>query len=139
MDLPHLFASVYSTQTTDAGLSAFLLIFPLGIVIYLLTCVWRVFAKAGQPGWAALIPIYNAYTLLKIVNRPGWWLLLFFIPGVNIVVNAIVQIELAKAFGKTTAFGVIGLFLFPYVGYAILAFDDSQYSRPTGPSAPAIA
>ena len=62
---------------------------------------WKVFTKAGQPGWAILIPFYNTYVLLKIVGRPGWWLVLMFIPLVNIVIAIIVAIDLAKSFGKS--------------------------------------
>ena len=69
------------------------------LILYTLlfaVCCWKVFTKAGQPGWAVLIPIYNAYILLKIAGRPGWWILLFMIPFVNIIIAALVAIDVAK-------------------------------------------
>jgi TonB family protein len=60
---------------------------------------WNVFVKAGWPGWAALIPFYNAYVLLKIGGKSGWWLPLFFIPPPwNFLLNS----SLVKQIGKTS-------------------------------------
>jgi len=94
----------------------------LGIIAF-----WRVFQKAHRPGWAAIIPFYNMYTLLKVAGRPGWWLILYFIPIVNIIVHIVVSVDVAKAFGKSAAFGVIGLWLFSVLGYLILGFGSAQY------------
>ena len=71
----------------------------------------EVYEKGDQPGWACLIPFYNIYVLMKIVGRPGWWLILFFIPIVNIIIWIIVTIDLAKSFGKGTGFAVGLIFL----------------------------
>ena len=60
-------------------------LFYIGLILIYLVGVWTLYKKAGQPGWACIIPIYNVWILLKIVGKPGWWLLLFFIPGVNAV------------------------------------------------------
>ena len=65
--------------------------------IFVLVALWKVYVKAGKPGWAAIIPIYNILVLLEIVGKPWWWLLLMFIPFVNIVIMVIVYIELAKS------------------------------------------
>ncbi len=113
----------------------------LVIVAVFIIALWRVFAKAGQPGWACLIPIYNAYILLKIAGRPGWWLVLFFIPLVNIVISLIVSIDIAKAFGQGAVFGVVLLFLLCGIGYLVLAFGNYRYVGPqTGPAvSPAMA
>lgn len=97
----------------------------IGIVVW-----WRIFTKAGQPGWAAIIPFYNVYVMLKLIGRPGWWLLLFFIPIVNLVLSIVVAIDLARSFGKGTAFGLIGLWLFSIIGQLILAFGSAQYRGP---------
>jgi Mce-associated membrane protein len=102
------------------------------IVVFALAALWRVFAKAGQPGWAAIVPFYNIYILLRIVGRPGWWLVLFLIPVANLVVGIIVAIDLARAFGRGPTFGVLGLFLFPYVGYAILGFGSARFHTDEG-------
>jgi hypothetical protein len=98
----------------------------LAIILVILAGFWKVFTKAGYPGWASVIPIYNAYILLKIAGKPGWWLLLLIIPIVNIVIAFIIAIEIAKAFGKGTGFG-IGLALLGFVFYPILGFGDASY------------
>ena len=73
-----------------------------------------------------MIPIYNIYLMLKIAGKPGWWLLLFFIPFVNFVIAIIALVGFAKNFGKGGAFAV-GLIFLPIVFYPILAFGDAQY------------
>src|ERR1039458_7833690 len=85
----------------------------VGFVVLYIAGMWKVFSKAGQPGWAVLVPFYNSYILLKIGGMPGWWLLLLFIPLVNIVILAIEANHVAKSFGKSGAFGFFLLFLFP--------------------------
>lgn len=97
---------------------------------------WKIFVKAGKPGWASLIPIYSNVVLLQIVGKPDWWVILYLIPFANIVVSIIVALELAKSFGKSGVFGFFGLILFPIVGYPMLAFGDSQYKGPAGGTAP---
>jgi Family of unknown function (DUF5684) len=99
------------------------------IAVFLIACVWRVFTKAGQPGWAAIVPFYNTYVMLKMVGRPGWWLVLFFIPVVNIVIAIMVYIDVARAFGKGGGFTVL-LILLPFIGWPILAFGDAMYRGP---------
>ena len=68
--------------------------------------MWKVFTKAGQPGWASIIPIYNLYIWCKIVGRPWWWILLMLIPFVNFIICIILCIDLAKSFGKGVGFGI---------------------------------
>jgi hypothetical protein len=109
-----------------AGMIASYWLLMLAVTIFGMVCMWKIFTKAGQPGWAAIIPIYNAYILLKIVGRPGWWLVLLFIPFVNLVVAILIAIELAKCFGQSGAFAV-GLILLSIIFYAILAFGDAKY------------
>ena len=88
--------------------------------------------KAGKPGWAAIIPIYNAIVLLEIANKPIWWILLFLIPCVGIVFYVLTLIDLSKFFGQSPAFS-IGLLLLPFVFFPILGFGGAQY-RPVGPT-----
>jgi hypothetical protein len=88
--------------------------------------MWKVFEKAGQPGWGIFIPIYNLYLLLMIAGKPGWWLILYIIPFVNFVIAIIVSIEIAKNFGKDAGFG-IGLAFLGIIFYPILAFGSAQY------------
>lgn len=72
----------------------------LAVGVLVIAGMWGVFSKAGQPGWAPIIPFYNTIVLLRVVGKPWWWLLLVFIPVVNIVVGVIVGVDLAKSFGK---------------------------------------
>jgi uncharacterized membrane protein YhaH (DUF805 family) len=98
----------------------------LAVVVFEIAACWRVFSKAGQPGWGALIPIYNGYCLLQVAGRPGWWLLLLFIPVVNMIVGIIVALDVARNFGRSIAFG-IGLIILPIILYPILGFGSAQY------------
>lgn len=128
-------------STTSSGISAgaliAMLLVGLALTIFVIAAMWRVFSKAGQPGWAAIIPFYNVYVLCKVAGRPGWWLVLLIIPVVNIVFSIIVAIDVAKSFGKGGAFGVFGLWLFSIIGYPILGFGKSRYVGPRGaPAAP---
>lgn len=101
----------------------------LAVIVLMIASMWKVYVKAGQPGWAAIVPIYNMYIMLKIAGKPGWWLVLMFVPIVNLVVSIIALLALAKAFGKGGGF-VVGLILLPFVFWPILAFDGSTYTAP---------
>ncbi|HEY6155505.1 MAG TPA: DUF5684 domain-containing protein [Candidatus Udaeobacter sp.] len=107
----------------------------LAFTILMLAAWWKVFTKAGQPGWACIIPIYNIYIWCKIVGRPAWWILLLLIPFVNFVICIILCIDLAKSFGKGAGFG-IGLLLLGIIFFPILGFGSAQYQ---GPSAGTLA
>jgi len=87
---------------------------------------WKIFVKAGKPGWASLIPIYNYVVLLEIAGRPLWWLLLMFIPLVNLVIGIVLVFDVARKFGKGVLFG-LGLIFLWFLFTPILAFDDSRY------------
>ncbi|NOZ23293.1 MAG: signal peptidase I [Planctomycetes bacterium] len=101
----------------------------LALFILIIASMWRVFTKAGQPGWGCIIPFYNIYLMLKIAGKPGWWLLLFFVPVVNLIISIVVIIALANSFGKGVGFAV-GLLLLPLIFYPILAFGSAQYIGP---------
>jgi hypothetical protein len=115
----------------------------LAIIVLLIVSMWKVYAKAGKPGWAAIIPIYNIIVLLEIVGKPLWWIILMLIPFVNFVVAIIVYLELAKVFGKGAGFG-IGLFFLSFIFFPILAFSDAKYVGaagavpPPGPGVPPV-
>ena len=87
---------------------------------------WRLFTKAGKPGWAVLVPIYNVIIWQKISGKPLWWLLLYAVPVVNLVVGVLAVFGIASNFGKGKAFAV-GLLLAPYVFVPVLAFGNAQY------------
>ncbi len=101
-------------------------LFGLVFAVVIIASLWKIFAKAGQPGWAAIVPIYNYYIMLKIVGRPGWWIILLFIPIVNFVIALMVTYELAKAFGKGMGF-FLGMLFFGFIFYPILGFGSAQY------------
>lgn len=127
-----------TTSVNTGGLAIFAgvwLIVWLVIAVVLIVAMWKVFTKAGKPGWAAIIPIYNVIVELEIVGRPLWWVILFLIPFVNIVVAIIVSIDLAKSFGKSALFGVVGLVLFSIIGWLMLGFGDSKYIGPSASGA----
>jgi hypothetical protein len=95
-------------------------------IIFMVICMWIVYSKASKPGWACIIPIYSTVVLLDIVQKPLWWIILFFIPCVNIIFIFIVYIELANVFGKGTGFG-LGLIFLPFIFWPILAFGSAEY------------
>jgi Family of unknown function (DUF5684) len=103
----------------------------VGLLIALLVIVamWKVFTKAGQPGWASIIPIYNLYIWCTIVGRPWWWILLMLIPFVNFIIMIILCIDLAKSFGKGAGFGV-GIAFLGIIFLPILGFGSAQYQGP---------
>ncbi len=98
----------------------------LAVALLMLVAAWKVFAKAGEPGWAAIVPIYNLVVLLKIVDKPLWWFILFLIPFVNFVAAILVTLALADKFGKGAGFAV-GMIVLPFVFYPILGFGDARY------------
>jgi len=111
-------------------LMTFFMVFAL-IGLFLIICQWKIYTKAGRPGWAVIVPIYNLIVLLDIVGKPSWWVILMFIPFVNFFIAIILVIELSKSFGKGGGFA-IGLLLLPIIFLPILAFGDSVYLGPGG-------
>ena len=124
-------------ETSDVGAAAILL-YVVAIYAILVIPYWVVFTKAGQPGWPALIPIYSTYILLKVVGRPGWWLILFIIPLVNFVILIIVMNDLSKSFGHGVGF-TLGLIFLSIIFLFILAFGSSTYRGPAGAPGTSIA
>lgn len=96
------------------------------ILLLLIISMWKIFTKAGKPGWAAIVPIYNIIVLVEICCKPIWWFILLLIPFVNLIVAIILFIELAKRFGKGVGFA-IGLLLLGFIFFPILAFSDAKY------------
>ncbi len=113
------------TNLSSGALSTLVTFF---VVVWLIQIFsyWKVFTKAGQSGWLAVIPIFNLVILTRIAKYSGWLALIFFFPLVNIAWIFIVNISVAKAFGKRAGFGVLMAFL-PIVGYPILGFGDAKY------------
>lgn len=90
--------------------------------------MWKMFEKAGEPGWAALVPIYNLVVLVKIAGKEMWWVVLMLVPCVNFVAAVMICIEVARKFGKDTLYG-IGLAFLPFIFFPMLGFGAAQYNR----------
>jgi hypothetical protein len=97
--------------------------------LVILIGVYKVFTKAGQPGWACIIPIYNLVILMKIAGKPIWWVILMLIPFVNFIIAILVCISIAKSFGKGTGFG-LGLVFLGVIFFPLLGFGDAKYIGP---------
>src|SRR5690242_955684 len=119
------------------ALGGTMMLFMMAIVVVVIIGFWKVFEKAGQPGWAAIVPIYNIIVLLQIAGRPVWWVLLFLIPFVNIAMGLIIAMDIAKSFGQSAVFGVVLLFLLGGIGYLVLGFGNYRYVGPAALAAPA--
>jgi hypothetical protein len=115
--------------------------FPTGLIIFILVLAvvmiaawWKIFEKAGEEGWKAIIPIYNLYILIKIVGKPGWWTILCLIPIVNYVFIIWTYNMLSKSFGKDEGF-TVGLVLLGIIFFPILGFGPATYLGPFGDKA----
>jgi hypothetical protein len=109
------------------------LVIALAVAAVVLVSLWKLFEKAGKPGWASIVPIYNTIVALEIAGRPWWWVFLFMIPLAGLVFVVIYLLEFVKSYGKDTGYGVLSFF-FPYIMFPILAFSkDTKYLGPAGP------
>lgn len=125
--LSYLFLAQETSDYTQAkGPSPVFWIIYFAVLILMIAGMWKVFSKAGQPGWAAIIPIYNLYVMCKVAGRPGWWVILMLIPLVNFIIIIILLIDIAKRFGKGGGFAV-GLIFLPFIFWPILGFGSAQY------------
>ncbi len=132
------------TAGEAAGIMALLGVLMLPIIILVVIYIismWKIFTKAGQPGWAAIVPVYNIIVQLNVQGRPAWWVIWWLIPFVNYVstwvMMIITGIDLSKRFGKSGGFAA-GIILLPFIFLPILAFGSSQYqAAPTATALPA--
>ncbi len=115
-----------SAMQAPAGPVMFMNLIFLALAILGLVAGWRILSKAGKPGWGILIPIWNIILFLQVAGKPAWWIVLLFIPFVNIIVGILATVGLAKNFGKGIGFA-IGLILLGPIFYLILAFSDARY------------
>ena len=100
----------------------------LAIIIAIIAAFWKTFEKAGKPGWAAIVPIYNIIVMLEIAGKPIWWIVLFFIPIANLIALILINLEIAKKFGQGSGFG-IGLAFLPFIFWPILGFGSAEYEK----------
>jgi hypothetical protein len=106
----------------------------LGVIIMgMIAALWGIFTKAEVPGWGAVIPVLNVWAALQVAGKPGRWLVLYFIPIVNIVFWVRLCLALADRFSKATWFA-IGMVILPFVFLPILALDGSEYTAPPAES-----
>lgn len=116
-----------NVANTGSGTQYFGQGFGLVLGVLALAGLWATFRKAGRHGWAAIIPVYNLYTAIKITGRSGWWLLVFLIPLVNVVFYIVIILDLGAAFGKGGLFSVFLLWLFPFIGFPIIGFGKARF------------
>ncbi len=140
-----------ATPQATAGIFGFLILFwivGMAFAVVMFIAMWKMYEKAGRPGWAAIVPVYNSWVLAEIAGKPGWWglyPLIAIVPIVgwiaSIVISLMIALGVARNFGKSDAFGVFGLWLFYIVGYLILGFGSATYkgtmSSPSAPMQPA--
>lgn len=115
----------------DVELPMGAIIFMLAFAIFITVAMWKVFVKAGQPGWAAIIPIYNIYIMTKIGGKPGYWTLLCFIPILNLIILIWLYNMVSKSFGKDEGF-TAGLVFLGFIFWPILGFGSAKYLGPFG-------
>lgn len=101
----------------------------IAVAVYVLTVValWKVFAKAGYPGWLSIIPIVNVVFLTKIAGFSGWFALLYLIPIVGVVFHIVVQLRIGRAFGHGWVFSLFLLVFLYIIGYLVIGFSDDRY------------
>ena len=124
-----------SAASVGAGLGIFagffLFILVLAVIAWIVLVAvaqWKIFKKAGKDGWKALIPLYNQYTMLQILNMEPLLFILFLIPGCSFVLKIVMDLKLAKSFGKGVGFAIGLIFLEPIFDM-ILGFGSAKYSK----------
>lgn len=101
----------------------------MGNIIFLILVLisfiglYKIFEKAGLPGWKALIPIYNFWIVGTIINRPKWWAFIMIVPGINLIMFGVYGFHLARAFKKRMTNDLITATLMPYLYFAYLGFN----------------
>lgn len=128
-------------ETVDTGgmmaaMGAAMIIY-IAFLLLIVVSMWKIFTKAGKPGWASIIPIYNLIVWLDIVGKPTWWIILLLIPFVNIVIIVMITHQLSLSFGQGIGTTLLLIFL-PMVGYPLLAFGNAQYIGPNPVAAKAV-
>lgn len=118
----------------DSGLSGgygFAMFLYLVVFVVVIIGMWKTFEKAGKPGWAAIIPIYNCIVLLEIVGKPLWWIILLLIPFVNLIVAIMLCHQLSLSYGQGLGMTLLLIFI-PFIGWPMLGFGPARYLGPGG-------
>lgn len=116
----------YDTTEVDAGLSMGVILALVAFALLMIASMWRIYTKAGRPGWSAIVPIYSSLQLIWTAGKPWWWLLLLCIPFLNFIVLIVLYYNLAKAFGKGGGYTLLLVFL-PFIGFPMLAWGNATY------------
>lgn len=119
---------MFLAANNGAAFGGLIAVIALALTVVAIVAQWKMFEKAGEPGWGCIIPIYNFYLMCKIGGKPGWWVVLMLVPIVQIVVLVLVLLGVAKGFGKGTGFA-IGMIVLPFVFFCLLGFGDATYDR----------
>ena len=134
-------SSSSSGELIASAFGAFAFIWIIGVIAGIITLIaeWKMLEKAGEPGWKILIPFYNIYIVTKVAGLPGWFMIVPFLFGIGTLVwSIVVMINLAKAFGQSTAFAIGLIFLTPIL-LCILGFGNAQYQLGNNAAAAAPA
>lgn len=121
-------------ETSSVGQIIFLIVLGFALLIFTIVNIiafWRIFEKAGKPGWKSMIPVYNLVILFEILNKPWYWILFLMIPGLHLFIPLWMIVLLGERFGRDDLF-VMGLFLFGFIFIPILGFGDAKYIQPVG-------
>ena len=140
------YTTTYTSNTTDPavagamlGFMMIMMVIYLAIFVIMAVSMWKLFTKAGKPGWAAIVPFYNIIVELEIIGRPLWWIALLLIPFANFVVAIWVMYEFVRSYGKDTGYAVLTI-LFPIIMFPIMAFGKStRYVGPVAATVPTYA
>lgn len=140
----------YEFEASNAGLfdtnpaaAWAIIIFAILFILLMIISLWKIFTKAGKPGWAAIVPIYNIIVMVQIGKKPGWWAAIILLAGiipiagpiVALVFNIMLTVAIAKNFGKSGGFAA-GMILLGFIFYPILAFGDAKYQPANDASNP---
>lgn len=120
----YTYSNAAASDSSGSTLGGIFGLFVLAVLVMMIVAMWKLFTKAGRPGWAALIPFYSTIVMLRIIGRPWWLIFVLMIPLVQVYVSIIMAIDTAKAYGKDAVFGILNIFV-PVISYPMLAFDRS--------------
>jgi uncharacterized membrane protein YhaH (DUF805 family) len=122
------------------GVFIFFIVIYLAFCVLMIVCGWKIFEKAGKPGWAAIVPIYSIIVMLEIIGKPWWYIFMFLIPIYGqIILPIMLTHDFSKSFGKDIGF-TLGLIFLPFIFYPMMAFSrDIRYIGPAGiPAGPSL-
>lgn len=120
-----------SSDVNTGAILGTVLVYSLVAYVLAVIPIWAIFTKAGEAGWQALIPIWSTIILLRIAGKPWWWILLFWVPILNIVLIILWYHGLSLSFGHGGGF-TVGLIFLGLIFLYVLAFDSSRYLGPGG-------